>query len=69
MGYAAILGLDLGKFKSVCCAMEAGSGAKGAPHTPSACGRARRPRLTNCGLVSFRSAMQRMRRRAPFSSG
>ena len=26
MGYATILGLDLGKFKSVCCAMDAASG-------------------------------------------
>jgi len=26
MGYATILGLDLGKFKSVCCVMDAGSG-------------------------------------------
>jgi hypothetical protein len=26
MGYATILGLDLGKFKSVCCAMEAATG-------------------------------------------
>src|SRR5687768_8313960 len=26
MGYATILGLDLGKFKSVCCAMDADSG-------------------------------------------
>lgn len=26
MEYATILGLDLGKFKSVCCAMEAESG-------------------------------------------
>jgi hypothetical protein len=38
MGYATILGLDLGKFKSVCCAMDASSGTKGTPHTPSACG-------------------------------
>ena len=27
MGYATILGLDLGKFKSVCCAMDAATGA------------------------------------------
>lgn len=27
MGYATILGLDLGKFKSVCCAMNAATGA------------------------------------------
>ena len=26
MGYATILGLDLGKFKSVCCAMDADTG-------------------------------------------
>src|SRR5690349_23795006 len=26
MGYATILGLDLGKFKSVCCVMNAASG-------------------------------------------
>src|SRR3954465_11479093 len=26
MGYATILGLDLGKFKSVCCVMDAASG-------------------------------------------
>jgi hypothetical protein len=26
MGYATILGLDLGKFKSVCCAMDAATG-------------------------------------------
>jgi hypothetical protein len=26
MGYATILGLDLGKFKSVCCVMDADSG-------------------------------------------
>ena len=27
MGYATILGLDLGKFKSVCCVMDAPTGA------------------------------------------
>ena len=27
MGYATILGLDLGKFKSVCCVMDAAAGA------------------------------------------
>ena len=27
MGYATILGLDLGKFKSVCCLMDAATGA------------------------------------------
>src|SRR4051812_45392545 len=27
MGYATILGLDLGKFKSVCCVMDAGTGS------------------------------------------
>jgi len=26
MGYATILGLDLGKFKSVCCVMDAATG-------------------------------------------
>ena len=26
MGYATILGLDLGNFKSVCCAMDAATG-------------------------------------------
>ena len=26
MGYATILGLDLGKFKSVCCVMDADTG-------------------------------------------
>jgi hypothetical protein len=26
MGYATILGLDLGKFKSVCCVMDVGTG-------------------------------------------
>jgi transposase len=29
MGYATILGLDLGKFKSVCCVMDAATGAHG----------------------------------------
>ena len=27
MGYATILGLDLGKFKSVCCVMDASTGS------------------------------------------
>ena len=29
MGYATILGLDLGKFKSVCCVMDAATGGRG----------------------------------------
>src|SRR3954468_21109024 len=29
MGYATILGMDLGKFKSVCCVMDAASGEHG----------------------------------------